>query len=297
MILNKNKLIKQKDFKNEKELQDYFEENIEMILGLKYVVHQFTVGDFRVDTLAFDVNNKSFNIIEYKNIKNGSLIDQGYTYLNLLLERKADFVLKVNEVLNKNFSIKDIDWSLSRITFVAPSFTEYQLNATNFINLPFELYKVIRYENDIISIEKIIKTSKTNIKSLKTSPSNEKVESEVVVYNEDYHFKNISQNTIDIYNELKNRVLEIDDIDIEIFKSYIAYKGITNIFDVQFTKNNLKIDINLKKGTLKDPLGLARDISNIGHNGNGDYEVKVANSDDIDNVIPLLKQSIEKNKK
>ena len=33
MIIKDNKELKQKDFKNEKELQNYFEENLQKILG------------------------------------------------------------------------------------------------------------------------------------------------------------------------------------------------------------------------------------------------------------------------
>ena len=37
MIIKDNKELKQKDFKNEKELQNYFEENLQKILGYKFV--------------------------------------------------------------------------------------------------------------------------------------------------------------------------------------------------------------------------------------------------------------------
>ena len=54
MILKLNKELKQKDFKNEKELQNFFENNIETILGYKFIDTEFIVGDFRIDSLAFD---------------------------------------------------------------------------------------------------------------------------------------------------------------------------------------------------------------------------------------------------
>jgi len=86
MILKENKELKQKDFKNEKELQNFFEKNIETILGYKLIDTEFAVGDFRIDSLAFDEEAKAFKIIEYKNVKNHSLVDQGYTYLKLMIE-------------------------------------------------------------------------------------------------------------------------------------------------------------------------------------------------------------------
>ena len=134
MILKENKKLEQKEFKNEKELQKYFENNLEKILGYKFIDTEFPVGDFRIDTLAFDPESKSFRIIEYKNVKNHSLVDQGYTYLKMMLERKADFVLQYNIKTNSKLTIQNIDWSQSRIIFVSPTYTPYQLNATDFIN-------------------------------------------------------------------------------------------------------------------------------------------------------------------
>ena len=57
------------------------------------------------------------------------------------------------------------------------------------------------------------------------------------------------------------------------------------------------IYINMKKDSLNDPLKIAKDISNKGHWGNGDYCVEINNEDDIDNIIPLIKQSLKLNKK
>ena len=80
-------------------------------------------------------------------------------------------------------------------------------------------------------------------------------------------------------------------------KLYIAFKGSRNITDIECHKNKLKIYINMKKDSLNDPLKIAKDISNKGHWGNGDYCVEINNEDDIDNIIPLIKQSLKLNKK
>ena len=70
-----------------------------------------------------------------------------------------------------------------------------------------------------------------------------------------------------------------------------------NITDIEIHKNKLKIYINMKKGTLNDPLSISKDISDIGHWGNGDYCITIDKKDDIDNIIPLIKQSLKINKK
>ncbi len=296
MIIKGDKELKQNDFKNEKELQNYFESNLEKILDYKFIETEFTVGNFRIDTLAFDKENKSFKIIEYKNVKNHSLVDQGYTYLKLLLERKADFVLKYNEKTNSNLKLSDIDWSQSRIIFVSPIYTEYQLNAADFKNIPIDLIKVTRYKEDIVNIELIKKTSNVKVDDI-VGLEQKEVNKEIKVYTEEDHLHKVSEETKKLYENLRNRILELDDIDIDVKKLYVAFKGRKNIVDVEFNKNKLKLYINMKKNTLVGSENLAEDVSKKGHWGNGDYRVELSNEDDIDNVIPLIKQSIKINKK
>lgn len=297
MILIGNKELKQDDFKNEKELQKYFENNLEQILGFKFICTEFTVGNFRVDSLAFDAESKSFKIIEYKNVKNHSLVDQGYTYLKLLLERKADFVLQYNTITKSALTINDIDWSQSRIIFVSPTFTPYQLNATDFKNIPVDLIKVTKYENNIIDIDFIKKTSNVKIEEFGIENEQREVSKEIKVYTEEDHLNKVSEGTQKLYELIKSKILELDDIDIDVKKVYIAFKGRKNITDIEFNQNKLKVYINLKKGMLEDPLKIAQDITEIGHWGNGDYRVEVSSEEDIDNVMPLIKQSLKVNKK
>ena len=297
MILKNNKELKQNDFKNEKELQTFFENNIDSILGYKFIDTEFIVGNFRIDSLAFDEESKSFRIIEYKNVKNYSLVDQGYTYLKLMLERKADFVLHYNIKTKSSLTTKDIDWSQSRIIFVSPIYTAYQLNATDFKNIPIDLVKVTRYEEDIIGIDFIKKTSNVKVQDIQTESIQNDVNKEIIVYTEEDHLSKASDDIRNIYEKLKNRILELDDIDVEAKKLYIAFKGSRNITDIEFHKNKLKVYINMKKGSLNDPLKIAKDISNTGHWGNGDYCVTINSEDEIDNIIPLIKQYLKINKK
>ena len=297
MILIGNKELKQDDFKNEKELQKYFENNLEQILGFKFICSEFTVGNFRVDSLAFDAESKSFKIIEYKNVKSHSLVDQGYTYLKLLLERKADFVLQHNTITKSALTINDIDWSQSRIIFVSPTFTPYQLNATDFKNIPVDLIKVTKYENNIIDIDFIKKTSNVKIEEFGIENEQREVSKEIKVYTEEDHLNKVSEGTQKLYELIKSKILELDDIDMDVKKVYIAFKGRKNITDIEFNQNKLKVYINLKKGMLEDPLNIAQDITEIGHWGNGDYRVEVSSEEDIDNVMPLIKQSLKVNKK
>jgi predicted transport protein len=51
----------------------------------------------------------------------------------------------------------------------------------------------------------------------------------------------------------------------------------------------------MKKGTLNDSKNLARDVLNVGHWGNGDYQITIKESSDIGYALSLIRQSYEKN--
>ncbi len=58
-------------------------------------------------------------------------------------------------------------------------------------------------------------------------------------------------------------------------------------------KKGLKIFINAKIGALDDPKDLAKDVSNIGHRGNGDYQIQIENDKDLEYIMSLIKQVIK----
>jgi len=287
--------LKEKPFKLEREIQALFEKNLLQISGLQMVKSEFSIKGKRIDTLAYDSQSNAFIIIEYKRDKNVSVVDQGFTYLSLMLENKADFVLTYNETLNKMLHSSKIDWSQTRVVFVSPSFTENQRLATNFKDIAIELWEIKRYENDLISINPIKKTkSAESIKPLtKQNGLIKSVTDEIKVYTEDDHTKGYSEEIIELYENFKNAILNLaDDIEIVPKKLYIAFKKNKNISDVVITKKGIRIFINMKKGLLDDPKGIVRDVSEIGHWGNGDYEVVVTTTINLEYIMSLVKQAI-----
>lgn len=70
-------LLKEVPFKLEKDIQNLFESQLSELVGLRLVKSEFTIKNKRIDTLAFDPQNKAFIIIEYKRSKSNSVVDQG----------------------------------------------------------------------------------------------------------------------------------------------------------------------------------------------------------------------------
>jgi predicted transport protein len=74
-------------------------------------------------------------------------------------------------------------------------------------------------------------------------------------------------------------------------KEYIGFKRGSNFVDIEFQKKQLKIFINMKYGSIPDPMNISRDVSKVGHYGNGEYEIKVNRETDLDYLMLMIKQS------
>lgn len=291
--------IKELPFKLEKEIQELTEKNIKTIFGLEFVRSEFGLNNFRIDTLAFDKDSASFVIIEYKRDKNFSVIDQGYAYLSLMLNNKADFILEYNENNKDTLKRDDIDWSQSRVLFISPSFTTYQKEAINFKDLPIELWEIKRYNNKTVNYNQIQTSgAQESVKTISRQDENiEKVTREIKVYTEQEHLEKATEETKELYERVKSAILNLDNLEVKPKKFYVAFVASSNVVDIHVQKNGLKLWLNLQQGQLDDPKGITRDVSSVGHWGNGDYEIQIRTDEDIEYIMSLIKQSLKKNKK
>lgn len=289
--------IKQVKFKNERELQNLTEDNLEELFGLKFIASEFQVDNLRIDTLAFNEETNSFVIIEYKNVKNYSVIDQGYSYLSLLLNNKAEFVLKYNLVCNTALSKDEFDFSQTNVMFISPSYTTYQLRSVEFSDIAFELWKVVKYSNGTILFDKVNNTdTQASIKQItKENTKKDKVNKEIKKYTEEDTLMNKSEDIVSLYDNLKELLLSnYDDLEINHWKYYVAIKVNNKIVaTVSVLSKSLKTWINLKETELHDPDGKVRNVSEIGHHGIGDYEYVIKSEDDLYYFNKLFKQSYD----
>ena len=247
---NKLKEVEEKSFKLEREMQKVFEENLNTVMGLELVKSECTIKNRRIDTLAFDKQSSAFIIIEYKRDKSLSVVDQGFTYLSLMLENKADFIVEYNECLGGKLKREDVDWSQTRVAFVSTSFTDNQIQATNFKDIAIELWEVKRYENNTISISQIKKSrSAESIKPLtQQNQSLKTIADEIKVYTEEDNLKNGSEQTVELYEKFKNAILNLaDGIEIKQLKNYIAFKKDKNVVGIIVQRSALKLMESLIK--------------------------------------------------
>ena len=296
---SKNRLerIQSVEFRLEKDIQTLIEDNLPELFDLEFVKSEFTVKKFRIDTLGFDKEKKSFVIIEYKKSTSFSIIDQGYTYLSLMLNNKSDFILEYIENNDDVIKRDEIDWSQSRVMFISPQFTEYQKQSVNFKDIPFDLWEIKSFGKNLVGLVQQQTDSVESVKSLPTDKKNviKKVSREVKVYTEDYHLfeksKKRNQWVVDLYKDLRERIVNLGEIKIVPRGDYIGFQTKRPFTDIVIYQKGLYIFINMKKGTLNDPNGETKDVSTTGHWGNGDYSILVNEKSDLEYLMFLIKQS------
>lgn len=295
-------------FDLERNIQTITEKNLETIFGLKFISgslnSEFSVKvqeqDFYIDTLAFDEATNAFVIIEYKKDKSFSVVDQGFAYLSAMLNRKADFILELNERLGKNIARANINWEQSRVIFISPEFTNYQKNAINFKDLPIFLYRVKMYENNIIEYDPIKPYRTTeSIGVLSRDKIIQEVSKVVKVYSEDDLLAKV-QKAKEYYEMVKEAVLLIDgELIFHPTKTYVGIQLPDNwrmIAAVNLRQNQLIIDYTRSEPKdFDDPENkLVYKINSLKYFGQHISTLTVNSEKDVKYAVFLFKQTYKR---
>jgi predicted transport protein len=292
-------LIKEKKIDLERDIQQLTEANINVVFGLELVSTEFPLQSFRLDTLAFNKETNAFVIIEYKRDRSFSVVDQGFSYLQLMLNNKADFILEYNEKMQGNLRREDVDWSQSRVLFVANSFTTYQMNAINFKDLPIDLWEAKYFEDGLVLFNQLKPTDATeSINKLTKNSAIGVVSKEVRSYSIDDHFKENWAESRKLFEELRERIFELDSrFEESPQKMYIGYKLQGSVvFDVVVQKAKLVVSLfRVQPKDLNDPENLTKyQIKSFEYYNKHITDFFIFESKDIPYALMLIKQVYEK---
>ncbi|MFA5780040.1 MAG: DUF5655 domain-containing protein [Elusimicrobiota bacterium] len=278
--------LKIKKFKNEKELQKLFEENLEEIFGIRFLASEFTITrGGRIDTLGLDEDGSPV-IIEYKENEKDNVINQGLFYLDWLVDHRGDFEILVQKKLGSKVKV---NWDFPRLVLVAQSYNEYDKYAVNRISENIELKKYILYDNNVIFIENVVLPNRKaeTKKSKKTS----------IVYKEyitEDHLSGKSDKVKELFKELHERIVKLDDkIKEKALKFYVAYELDRNFAEVVIQSNGLWVHVDIRREEVEDPENKLIDVSDKGHWATGDLKMRVENLKDIEYCVNIIKQSYE----
>ncbi len=202
-------------------------------------------------------------------------------------------------------TIGNLTWTGYNSTYSNKSFQEKHGMEKGFKNSPLRLNQGLRdlesfgeeeikkRANDLADLAlKIWTYPNLDAETLeKYKPKKDKKEKKVYDLNS-YNFGSHSRELFDI---LSKEIKALDERITENFnQDYISYKFSKNFVDIVVQTKDLKLYLNMKFNELQDEKNLARDMTNKGHLGNGDIEVKLETKENIPYCLGLIKQALEK---
>lgn len=266
-------------FSNEAALRDFFAENLEDLLGMRFLAKEYPTTDGRIDTLAIDETNAPV-IIEYKWGQNDAIFTQGLFYFNWLRKNKKHFDLLVTDKFGKNTKV---NWGKPRVVLVSQGFDNRTITAVQEVDY-VELIKYSPYNQNILYLETVYSPNKTQI--LKERVRTQKGET----YDINHHLNKSNLETKNIFYKLQEKVKSLPSVN-EIIdqKVGITYRTTKSFTRFEFGKSY--IDVLLKESKYLDPKKLVKDISSFKWGYKGRAKIKSIN--EVDEIFNLIKQSYE----
>jgi predicted transport protein/uncharacterized protein YkuJ len=295
------KEISEKNIKLEKDIQKLTEDNMQTIFGLEFVATEFEHNGLRLDSVAFDPTTNAFVIVEYKRDRSFSVVDQGFAYMALLLNNKAEFILLYNEKTGKQISKAAVDWTQSRVIFVAQQFTVHQQQAINFKDMPIELWQVRIYDNGTILYNQLkAKNSTESIKTVTRDSTVQSVSNEVKVYSVDDHFAGSREATRELYESLRDKLSALAPTVHENPRgNYIGFSlkdnGNDTFVYTHIQANGMRLDIpRIRPEDINDMLGLTKYKDNSFERMSTPVsQMYVHSEEDIDYAVSIIRQVLK----
>lgn len=278
----------------EKSLQVLMEQNLESLLGVRFVCSEHPTGKVhggRIDTLGLDETGSPV-IIEYKRATNENVINQGLYYLDWLLDHKAEFKLLVMDKLSKQ-EANDIEWSAPRLICIAGDYTKYDEHAVKQINRNIDLIRYRQFGNDLLALELLYRTSANDLPTSPDKPSGKptkKVGDKTV----SQWLIELDEDRRNLFEGLRSFVLALgDDVSEKQLKLYIAYRRIKNFACIVFQKQSLLVYLRMNPDSISLEKGFSRDVREIGHWATGDLELTIRTLEDATKAEFLIRKCYE----
>jgi predicted transport protein len=276
----------------EKSLQELIERNLESFLGVRFLVSEHLTGQLhggRIDTLGLDENDSPV-IVEYKRSTSENVINQGLFYLDWLLDHEAEFQLLVQTRLGADIA-EHIDWGSPRLICIAGDFTRYDEHAVQQMGRTIELLRYRRFGDDLLALE-LVNAPRTLVRQPDASRSSRSGAYKTVAEQLEQAPPGLRQ----LYADLQAFLMSLgDDVQEKQTKYYVAFRRLRNFACVEFRTQaeELLVFVKLDPSSIELEQGFTRDVSQIGHFGTGDLEIRVGDHDALDRAKSLIQLSYE----
>ena len=284
--IEKQKLIKvpPQEFRDERELQEFIDANLEDIAGIRLLESWFKIPGAEIDALGIDERNTPV-VIEYKWKQDRGAIIQGLSYLSWVKKNRKTFELVVNDRLGKSI---EVNWDSPRLVIIAKDFTQRDLEAIELIPITIELKKYTYY-GDLISIE-----DTTPIKSPKIGKEVEAAEEVEERYTIDKLLQKASPELRKLFLDLRDKILALgEDVREIVGQWYCDYRKSSTFAspNIQIQKNRLLVYIKMGEKEIDDPKHWTEKRDFGFGKLNTRFELK--SLDQLDYAMHLIRQAYE----
>ncbi len=213
------------------------------------------------------------------------------------MDHKGDFTLAAQETLGNDI---EVDWTRPRLILIAESFSRYDEYAVKRIGTNIELWAYRLYGGDKLYLEPLFVADSGNKRPLAKFEHGEDVKDasseETPTYSIDDHFDGKSEHVTELFHSLREQILALGDeesITEKANKMYVGYKHGKNFTEIRLQSKGLKIWLDIPISELDDPHQFGRDVSELGHYGTGQVEVKLDDLRDLDKIMVLIEQAYQ----
>ena len=115
-------------------------------------------------------------------------------------------------------------------------------------------------------------------------------------YDETHHISDKPKEAIELYRAVDRLCLSLESGSIakRYLAKHIAYDRSKRAFcSIHIQKNGLRVWLQLKYSRVVNPPAFARDVSNVGHWGTGDFELAISSLPQLEQAAPLIRDSFE----
>ncbi|MFJ7278331.1 DUF5655 domain-containing protein [Kitasatospora sp. NPDC098663] len=275
----------------ERHLQTYIERNMAVLLGVRFLDSEVSTGSNhggRIDSLGLDEDGCPV-VVEYKRGRDENVISQALFYMSWVRDHQADFESLVAQKLGSDV-VATVDWTSPRIVCVAADFSRYDLHAVREIGRRIDLVRYRRFGDGLLALDLV--TSTADAGSARTARS-AAVLAPATRATVAQRLAGAADPVRDLYGELDGRLLDFGDVHSVELRHYIAYRRGGNFATMKILSNGLRLFLRLDPRSVTLEEGFTRDVSEVGHHGTGDLEVRICSVGDLDRAMPLLRASYE----
>ena len=295
----KAKKVNTKEFKNELELHQLIDMNLEEIFGVRFIKDEhITDKHGRIETLGLDESNRPL-VIEYKKTKEKGQLVQANRYMTWIKQNPDSFELLVRKNI-KNLKGK-IDFSNPRILCFAQEYTIDDKCLA--LSLGAELWKYRYYENDTIVISREEEPEQLITTKSKGGFTIEKITREPrIAKTVEQHLKGASNELINLFTRIDNEISNISsEVERYTTNAEIIYKTSRNFIylAVQNKNNCLRILLRTSDDNLIDEKKLTKKIPKTHGYGYITRQIHLSPKDEqsdmftIEDIMNLITQSFD----